>query len=588
MFHYFLVVPSTISSFKSILRSFVAVALIGLASSLSSTDTPATMGKGSVNAMHWFRKGLRLSDNPALVACLEQAPKNVYPVYVLDGNSYQLFRCTPLRANFLVECLQDLDKNLRTLGSRLYVLNGDPTVVLPEKWKEWEITDLSFEEDETGEPYALERDEHIVNLAQSSDIRLFTAPSETLYPLKDYVTKSKNKVPGTMTAFQKVFNGMPQMKKVLPHPDSFPKNENFEKLSKLYLPPTRPTDLPWPRGIPKSEVESLWDASDCQNLTPLLHGGETLARKALKKKLKDANWVATFEKPQTSCTSLEPSTTALGPYLSWGCLSPREVWYAIDKAIAKSSVSNASKPPVSLHGQLLWRDFNNLMAHDANLHHSGSWNHMVGNKYSRQIPWDDDPKLLQAWKEGKTGYPWIDAAMRQLEQEGWIHHLGRHAVACFLTRGDLWQSWEEGAKHFEAQLLDADYALNGFNWMWLSCSGFFYQYFRCYSPISFQKKNDPSGQYIRKYVPELKDVPSKFIYSPWEAPAATLANAGVFLGDNYPYPLVEHKTISKENMGRMKQAYDGHKARQAAEAEAAKAAKKKASLQPSKKKRRIK
>lgn len=535
------------------------------------------MPSTKVNAMHWFRKGLRLSDNPALVACLEQAPQNVYPVYVMDGNSYQLYRCTPLRANFLVECLQDLDKNLRRLGSRLYVLSGDPTVVLPEKWKEWKITDFSYEEDETGEPYAFQRDEIITDLAQKSDIRLFTAESETLYPLKEYVAKAKNgkAVPGTMTAFQKIFRGMPAMKKPLPYPpkESFPKNDDLEALSKLYLPPKRPTDLPWPRGIPKSEVEYLWDAKDCENLTPVVHGGETLARKALKKKLKDANWVATFEKPKTSCTSLEPSTTALGPYLSWGCLSPREVWFAIETAVSKSSVATISKPPVSLHGQILWRDFNNLMAHDANIHHSGSWNHIEGNRYCRQIPWDDDPKLVEAWKAGKTGYPWIDAAMRQLAQEGWIHHLGRHAVACFLTRGDLWQSWEEGAKHFEAQLLDADYSLNGFNWMWLSCSGFFYQYFRCYSPIAFQKKNDPNGQYIRKYVPELRDVPSKYIYSPWEAPALALENAGVVLGKNYPYPLVDHKTISKENMGRMKQAYDDHKARQAAEAETAKAEK---------------
>ena len=604
MFKVFVISPTATSI--SILLYFVFLSLLPLSASLSSTTTTTatttTMTKGKVNAMHWFRRGLRLSDNPALVACLEQGPQNVYPVYVLDGNSYQLFRCTPLRANFLVECLQDLDKNLRTLGSRLYVLSGDPTVVLPEKWAEWKITDLSYEEDETGEPYALERDETIMNLAQTSDIRMFTAQSETLYPLKDYMKKSKDgkAVPGTMTGFQKIFGGMPAMKKVLPHPskEDFPQNDNFEALSKLYLPPKSPTHLPWPRGIPKSEVESLWDANDCKNLTPVVHGGETLARKALKEKLKDVDWVATFEKPKTSCTSLEPSTTVLSPYLSWGCLSPREVWFAIDKAVAKSSVTKISKPPMSLQGQVLWRDFNNLMAHSANIHHPGSWNHIEGNKYSRQIPWDDDPKLVEAWKQGQTGYPWIDAIMRQLAQEGWIHHLGRHAVACFLTRGDLWQSWEEGATHFEAELLDADYALNGFNWLWLSCSGFFYQYFRCYSPIVFQKKNDPNGQYIRKYVPELKDVPSKYIYSPWEAPASILENAGVMLGKNYPHPLVDHKVISKENMARMKQAYDDHKAREAAEAESAKSAKaaakrgatsKKAgssSAQPSKKKQR--
>jgi cryptochrome len=212
------------------------------------------------------------------------------------------------------------------------------------------------------------------------------------------------------------------------------------------------------------------------------------------------------------------------------------------------------------------------MAHDANKDNPGSWNKMEGNKYCRQVPWDDDPTLLKAWKEGRTGFPWIDATMRQLAQEGWIHHLGRHAVACFLTRGDLWQSWEEGAKHFEAQLLDADYALNGFNWLWLSCSGFFFQYFRCYSPIAFQKKNDPMGVYIRHYVPELAKLPDKYIYEPWEAPKAVLEKAGVKLGTNYPHPIVDHAIVSKENMARMKEAYDAHK--EAAEAAAANSKKK--------------
>ncbi|CAB9500349.1 Cryptochrome-1 [Seminavis robusta] len=534
----------------------------------------SSSAKGSKGAMHWFRKGLRIHDNPALVACLEQSPQRVYPVFVLDGNSYQLLRCTALRANFLVETLQDLDENLRALGSRLYVLKGDPTKALPKFWKEFNITHMSFEEDESGEPYAAERDEKIIEKAQKANVRLFSQCTETMYPLKDYVTKAGAKgVPATMTGFQKLFKSMKPMSKVLPAPEKedFPDMDEDDLLAAQYLPPKRPTDLPWPRGIPKSEVEPLWGPKDCKNLTPIVHGGETLARKALTESLKRSNWVATFEKPKTSCTSLAPSTTALSPYLSWGCLSPREVWFALDEAVSRASSNvKPSKPPVSLHGQMLWRDFNNLMAHDANKEVPGCWNKMEGNKYCRQIPWDDDPRLLEAWKTGKTGFPWIDAAMRQLTQEGWIHHLGRHAVACFLTRGDLWQSWEEGAKHFEAELLDADYALNGFNWLWLSCSGFFFQYFRCYSPIVFQKKNDPNGQYIRKFVPELKDLPSKYIYEPWEAPASVLQKAGVKLGKTYPRPLVDHAVISKENMNRMKQAYDAHKARAQTQGGAAK------------------
>jgi cryptochrome len=232
------------------------------------------------------------------------------------------------------------------------------------------------------------------------------------------------------------------------------------------------------------------------------------------------------------------------------------VWYGITDATRRSNTTKPSQPPVSLHGQLLWRDFNNLMAHTA----GENWGKMDGNKYCRAIPWGQDEKLLEAWKNGRTGYPWIDACMMQLKHEGWIHHLGRHAVACFLTRGDLWQSWEQGALHFESNLLDADYALNGFNWLWLSCSGFFYQYFRCYSPVAFQKKNDPSGLYIRKYLPELAKLPDKYIYEPWKAPAAIQKTAGIQIGVDYPKPIVDHGLVSKENMGKMAEAYNAFNA----------------------------
>lgn len=176
-----------------------------------------------------------------------------------------------------------------------------------------------------------------------------------------------------------------------------------------------------------------------------------------------------------------------------------------------------------------------------------------------EIPWDDDPELLAAWKEARTGYPYIDAIMTQLRETGWIHHLARHSVACFLTRGDLWQNWEKGALVFEEHLIDADWSINNFNWQWLSCTAHFYQYFRCYSPIGFGKKTDPNGDYIRKWLPMFKDMPARYIYEPWEAPVAVQQKCGVIVGRTYPHPIVEHKTISKSNMSRMKEAYDAHK-----------------------------
>eukprot|EP00953_Heterococcus_sp_UTEX-ZZ885_P023858 13090-Heterococcus_DN1.PRE.1 len=184
---------------------------------------------------------------------------------------------------------------------------------------------------------------------------------------------------------------------------------------------------------------------------------------------------------------------------------------------------------------------------------------MEGNALCKQIPWDNNPEFLAAWKESRTGYPFIDAIMTQLRTEGWIHHLARHAVACFLTRGDLWQSWEAGAKVFDQWLIDADWSINSANWMWLSCSGFFFQYYRCYSPVAFGKKTDPTGAYIRKYMPQLRKYPDKYIYEPWTAPLSVQKAANCVIGTDYPAPIVDHKEVSKENMARMKEAYAANK-----------------------------
>merc|ERR1711907_383736 len=157
--------------------------------------------------------------------------------------------------------------------------------------------------------------------------------------------------------------------------------------------------------------------------------------------------------------------------------------------------------------------------------------------------------------DGRTGYPWIDAAMAQLREEGWMHHLARHAVACFLTRGDLFISWEEGARVFDRLLLDADWALNNGNWQWLSASAFFFQYFRVYSPVSFGKKTDPEGKYIRKYVPALSKMPAKYIFEPWKAPSVVQSAAGCIVGRDYPERIVTHELVMKSNMQWMKEAY---------------------------------
>ncbi|MGH0191229.1 UNVERIFIED_CONTAM: hypothetical protein FKN15_058992 [Acipenser sinensis] len=277
-------------------------------------------------------------------------------------------------------------------------------------------------------------------------------------------------------------------------------------------------------------------------------GGETEALARIEHHLERKAWVANFERPRMNANSLLASPTGLSPYLRFGCLSCRLFYFKLSDLYRK--VKKHSSPPLSLYGQLLWREFFYAAA-TAN----PRFDKMEGNPICVRIPWDRNPEALAKWAEGKTGFPWIDAIMTQLRQEGWIHHLARHAVACFLTRGDLWISWEEGMKVFEELLLDADWSVNAGSWMWLSCSSFFQQFFHCYCPVGFGRRTDPNGDYIRRYLPVLRGFPAKYIYDPWNAPATVQSAAKCVIGVHYPKPMVNHAEASRLNIERMKQIY---------------------------------
>jgi cryptochrome len=324
-------------------------------------------------------------------------------------------------------------------------------------------------------------------------------------------------------------------------------------------------------------------------------GGESEALLRLKTQMKRTQWVQQFEKPKTSPNSLTPSTTVLSPYLKFGCLSVRTFYHELLRVPKPKT-----QPPVSLEGQLLWREF-----YYASAYLCPNYDQMQDNPICRNIPWREvivpptttsavrekvDAQSahahLQAWQQGRTGFPYIDAIMTQLNTEGWIHHLARHSVACFLTRGDLFISWEHGARYFDKELLDADWSLNNGNWMWLSASCYFYQYFRCYSPIKFGQKTDKTGAYIRKWVPQLRDMPAKYIYEPWTAPLHVQEASGCVIGQDYPAPIVDHRVVSKRNMQWMKTAYEQYKTKSKSAAKATTGAKRKLSTTTASKQRK--
>ncbi|KAG0486358.1 hypothetical protein HPP92_008453 [Vanilla planifolia] len=438
------------------------------------------------NALIWFRKGLRIHDNPALELA-RRGSRYLFPLFVLDpyylepdpsafspGSS----RAGINRIQFLLESLVDLDSGLRKLGSRLIILKGDPLHVLTSVLKDWKIGKLCFEFDT--EPYSQNRDNQIKEIARASGIEVFSPVSHTLFDPAEIIQKNGGKPPLTYQSFVAIAGKPPA------------------PLSLVYNQLPAIGDV---AGYELLSIPSIYDLGykDVEQVFSPFHGGETEALNRLKETLDNKDWVAKFEKPKGDPSAfIKPATTVLSPYLKveslFGCLSPRYFFQCIDNVY--KTAKKHTQPPVSLLGQLLWRDFFYTVGFG-----TPNFDKMQGNKICKQIPWQEEEQQFLAWRDGMTGYPWIDAIMTQLKKWGWMHHLARHSVACFLTRGDLFVHWEKGRDAFERLLIDSDWAINNGNWLWLSCSSFFYQYHRIYSPISFGKKYDPNGNYVKHFSP---------------------------------------------------------------------------------------
>lgn len=498
----------------------------------AAAQAPAA-GTDGASSVHWFRKGLRLHDNPALLAAVRGA-RCVRCVYILDPWFAASSSVGINRWRFLLQSLEDLDTSLRKLNSRLFVVRGQPADVFPRLFKEWGVTRLTFEYD--SEPFGKERDAAIMKMAKEAGVEVVTENSHTLYDLDRIIELNGQKPPLTYKRFQAIISRMELPKK----PVASVTRQQLES-----CPAEIRENHDETYGVPSLQELGF----PTEGLGPAVwQGGETEALARLDKHLERKAWVANYERPRMNANSLLASPTGLSPYLRFGCLSCRLFYYRLWDLYKK--VKRNSTPPLSLFGQLLWREFFYTAATN-----NPRFDRMEGNPICIQIPWDRNPEALAKWAEGKTGFPWIDAIMTQLRQEGWIHHLARHAVACFLTRGDLWVSWESGVRVFDELLLDADFSVNAGSWMWLSCSAFFQQFFHCYCPVGFGRRTDPSGDYIRRYLPKLKGFPSRYIYEPWNAPESVQKAAKCIIGVDYPRPIVNHAETSRLNIERMKQIY---------------------------------
>ncbi|XP_020341590.1 cryptochrome circadian regulator 3b [Oncorhynchus kisutch] len=488
------------------------------------------------NSIHWFRKGLRLHDNPALLEAVRDSD-TVRCVYFLDPWFAGSSNLGVNRWRFLLQCLEDLDASLRKLNSRLFVIRGQPANIFPRLFKDWNTSQLTFECD--SEPFGKERDAAIKKLATEAGVEVISRISHTLYDLDKIIELNGGHPPLTFKHFQTLVGSMPP-------PDAPVGALSRASMGRCVTPVSDNHRDKY--GVPLLEELGF----DTEGLAPAVWpGGESEALTRIERQLGpdlSTAWQVNFESTRKTASPLLPSPLGLSPYLRFGCLSCR-LFYSKLAELYKKVKTNGS-PPISLYDKLLWREFFYTAATN-----NPRFDKMDGNPICIRIPWDRNAEALAKWAEAKTGFPWIDAIMTQLRQEGWIHHLARHAVACFLTRGDLWISWEEGMKVFEELLLDADWSVNAGSWLCHSCSSFFQQFFHCYCPVGFGRKIDPEGDFVRHYLPVLKDMPDKYIYDPWNAPIEVQRAAKCVVGVDYPKPMVNHAEASRLNIERMRQMY---------------------------------
>ncbi len=451
----------------------------------------------------WFRRDLRLADNPALhAAAASGAP--VVPVYVHDMERPR----APGGAGlwWLDKSLAALGADLAKVGSPLVLRRGPTVATLLEVAREAGATRLVHGRMHDGEDAGLEAEvaralgEAGVEVASHPGM-LLTEPGEVRTgggePYKVYGPFWR-----ALHAHMGEVKPLPAVRKLAPPPSPV----RTDEAAGWGLHPTGPD----------------WSIDFAG--TP----GEAGAHAALDAFVHEAMGRYELERAQPA----EASTSRLSPHLHWGELSSRQVWAAACAAAEARGHEGAREKFLS---ELAWRDFSyTVLASNPRL---GSQNYLGRLEGLR---WREDPAGLKAWRRGLTGYPIVDAGMRELWRSGWMHNRVRMITASFLIK-DLLVDWREGERWFWDCLVDADEANNAINWQWTAGTGpDASPFFRVFTPIGQGERYDAGGAYVRKWCPELARVPDKFIHQPWAAPPAVLEGAGVRLGDTYPKPIVDH------------------------------------------------
>jgi len=451
--------------------------------------------------IHWFRRDLRLADNTALTAALESGAP-VVPVFIFDPALLDSERVGLPRLALILKALHALNEGLRAYNTRLVIRRGKPQMILKTLMDETGAAAIYFNRDYS--PFARQRDDALkITLgipAHGFDDLLIHAPGDVLKADGDPYT--------VFTPFKKRWLTLPKpaSPKTGRLPGSFHGLDGIESGS-----------LPTLRDLGFDETIDVPDASETharRMLARFASGGIYDYQDGRNRLIANP-----FDDPRSA-------TSALSPYLRLGMLSPRQAFHAAQQAKRAIREDEKRASVDTWVSELVWREF---YVHI--LHH---FPYVLRRNFKREydaVPFRHAPDELAAWQDGMTGYPVVDAAMRQLKAIGWMPNRARMIVASFLTK-DLLIGWWDGERHFMRWLLDGDPAANNGGWQWSASTGTDAQpYFRVFNPVGQGRKFDPTGDYVRTWVPELRDVPDDYLHTPWEMMTPV---------KSYRLPIIDH------------------------------------------------
>ncbi|MCA9079350.1 MAG: deoxyribodipyrimidine photo-lyase [Planctomycetaceae bacterium] len=455
----------------------------------------------------WFRHDLRLADQPALQAAMDRSGP-VIPVYIWAPEEEEDWAPASCSRWWLHHSLDALSQRLELLGVRLIIRRGPTEVALSDLIRETGADAVFWTR--RYEPEVIERDKQLKQLLKSQEIEACSFNGALLVEPWEVATQ-QGKPYQVFTPYWKAAQEKLSGDEPLAAPERLKTlNNSLESVSlqELNLLPTIP-----------------WDTAFHEQWMP----GETGAQAALNRFLDE---IVSDYKTERDVPGRQ-GTSRLSPHLHFGEISPRQ----IVQAMRARKLNLSAIGPKTFLTELGWREF----AHHVLYHFPKTPQEPLRAAFN-EFPWNDDPTSLRAWQRGQTGYPIVDAGMRELWATGWMHNRVRMIVGSFLTK-HLRLPWQAGAEWFWDTLVDADLANNTLGWQWISgCGADAAPYFRVFNPILQGVKFDPDGTYVRRWCPELADVPDKWLHNPWEAPASVLTQARVRLGRDYPEPIVDHAT----------------------------------------------